>query len=53
MIVYWPEVSSETDAETTLLEVPWQPDFEAAIATEITRQSWSLGQGWFRPRKNN
>ena len=40
-------------AGATLREVPWQPDFEAAIATEITRQSWSLGQGWFRPRKNN
>ena len=36
-------------ASATLREVPWQPDFEAAIATEITRQSWSLGQGWFRP----
>jgi enoyl-CoA hydratase len=36
-------------AGATLREVPWQPDFEAAIATEITRQSWSLGQGWFRP----
>ena len=36
-------------AGATLREVPWQPDFDAAIATEITRQSWSLGQGWFRP----
>jgi enoyl-CoA hydratase len=40
-------------AGATLREVPWQPDFEAAIATEITRQSWSLGQGWFRPRSDN
>jgi enoyl-CoA hydratase len=40
-------------AGATLREVPWQPDFETAIATEITRQSWSLGQGWFKPRKNN
>jgi enoyl-CoA hydratase len=38
-------------AGATLREAPWQPDFETAIATEITRQSWSLGQGWFRPRK--
>jgi enoyl-CoA hydratase len=37
-------------AVATLREAPWQPDFEAAVATEITRQSWSLGQGWFRPR---
>ena len=36
-------------AGATLKEVAWQPDFEAAIAAEITRQSWSLGQGWFRP----
>jgi len=40
-------------AGATLREVPWQPDFDAAIATEITRQSWSLGQGWFRPRSDN
>ena len=32
----------------TLRQVPWQPDFEAAIATEVTHQAWSLGQGWFK-----
>jgi enoyl-CoA hydratase len=37
-------------AGATLSEAPWQPDFDTAVATEITRQSWSLGQGWFRPR---
>jgi enoyl-CoA hydratase len=37
-------------AIATLREAPWQPDFDTAVATEITRQSWSLGQGWFRPR---
>lgn len=37
-------------AVATLREVPWQPDFDAAVNAEITRQSWSLGQGWFRPR---
>ena len=37
-------------AVATLREAPWQPDFDTAVATEITRQSWSLGQGWFRPR---
>jgi enoyl-CoA hydratase len=37
-------------AKATLHEVPWQPDFDAAVDAEITRQSWSLGQGWFRPR---
>ena len=38
-------------AKASLREVPWQPDFEAAVATEVTRQAWSLGQGWFRPAK--
>jgi enoyl-CoA hydratase len=35
-------------AKASLREAPWQPDFEAAIATEVTRQAWSLGQGWFK-----
>jgi enoyl-CoA hydratase len=34
-------------AKDTLRRVPWQPDFEAAIATEVAQQAWSLGQGWF------
>ena len=35
----------------TLREVPWQPSFDAALATEIERQTWSLAQGWFnRPK---
>jgi enoyl-CoA hydratase len=34
----------------TLRQVPWQPDFEAAIATEVRHQAWSLGQGWFGSR---
>ncbi len=33
----------------TLREAPWQPDFDAAVATEIERQTWSMGMGWFRP----
>src|SRR5580765_7967038 len=37
-------------AAATLREAPWQPDFEAAVAAEVERQAWSLGQGWFRPR---
>ena len=37
-------------AGSTLREAPWQPDFETALETEIVRQSWSLGQVWFRPR---
>src|SRR5258708_1175971 len=36
--------------KTTLRQAPWQPDFEAAIATEVTRQAWSLGKGWFTPQ---
>jgi enoyl-CoA hydratase len=31
----------------TLRRVPWQPDFDAAIAFEVEHQAWSLGQGWF------
>ena len=34
----------------TLRAAPWQPDFDAAIAMEVTEQAWSLGQGWF-PRR--
>jgi enoyl-CoA hydratase len=34
--------------KATLRQAPWQPDFEAAIATEVSRQAWSLGQGWFK-----
>ena len=37
-------------AIATLREAPWQPDFDAAVAAEVERQAWSLGQGWFRPR---
>ena len=37
-------------AGATLREAPWQPDFDAAVAVEIERQAWSLGQGWFRAR---
>jgi enoyl-CoA hydratase len=36
-------------AAATLREAPWQADFDAAVATEVTRQAWSLGQGWFPP----
>jgi enoyl-CoA hydratase len=32
----------------TLREAPWQPDFDAAVATEVGRQAHSLGMGWFR-----
>ena len=35
--------------KATLRQAPWQPDFEAAIATEVKNQAWSLGQGWFKP----
>jgi enoyl-CoA hydratase len=31
----------------TLREVPWQPSFDAALATEVEHQTWSLTQGWF------
>ena len=38
-----------SSVKSTLREAPWQPDFETAIATEVTRQAWTLGQGWFQP----
>jgi enoyl-CoA hydratase len=34
-------------AKETLRRVPWQPDFDTAIAFEVEHQAWSLGQGWF------
>jgi enoyl-CoA hydratase len=34
----------------TLRAAPWQPDFEAAVATEVTHQTWTLGQPWFGAR---
>ena len=37
--------------KSTLRQAPWQPDFEAAIATEVTHQAWSLSQGWFPPKR--
>ena len=37
-------------AAATLRDAPWQAGFDAAVASEVTRQAWSLGQGWFRPR---
>jgi enoyl-CoA hydratase len=37
----------------TLRQVAWQPDFEAAIATEVGHQAWSLGQGWFGSRPSS
>jgi enoyl-CoA hydratase len=37
--------------KASLRRVAWQPDFEAAIATELEAQTWSLAEGFFgRPR---
>ncbi|MGQ0803553.1 MAG: enoyl-CoA hydratase [Actinomycetota bacterium] len=36
--------------KATLRQAPWQPDFDAAVATELERQLWSFGQGWFGRR---
>jgi enoyl-CoA hydratase len=33
--------------KATLRSMAWQPGFEEAIATEVSAQAWSLGQGWF------
>jgi enoyl-CoA hydratase len=39
------ELAARTKA--TLRRAPFQPDFETALADEVTAQAWSLGQGWF------
>jgi enoyl-CoA hydratase len=38
--------------KASLRAVAWQPDFEAAVATELEAQTWSLAAGFFtaRPR---
>jgi len=33
--------------KASLRAVPWQPDFEAAVATELEAQTWSLAEGFF------
>jgi enoyl-CoA hydratase len=42
------ELAARTKA--TLRQAPWQPDFDTALAAEVTAQAWSLGQGWFGKR---
>jgi enoyl-CoA hydratase len=37
--------------KATLKAVPWQADFDAAVATEVAHQTWSLAQGWFPPAR--
>lgn len=36
-----------TRVKATLRQAPWQPDFEAAVTTELERQVWSFEQGYF------
>jgi enoyl-CoA hydratase len=36
--------------KATLRAAPWQPDYDAAIASELEAQTWSFGQGWFGKR---
>ena len=43
-----PEVVRAVKA--TLREVPWQPDFEAAVTLELERQRRSFEQGWVTER---
>ena len=49
------EVPKELSAAAlaTLREAPWQPDFDAAVATEVGRQAWSMGKGGFRPKSGD
>jgi enoyl-CoA hydratase len=39
--------------KATLRQAPWQPDFDTAVATEVTHQAWSLAQGWFPSRPSS
>jgi enoyl-CoA hydratase len=39
-----------TRVKATLRQAPWQPDFEAAVTTELERQVWSFEQGFFSTR---
>lgn len=34
-------------AKATLRRVPWQPDFDAAVAFEVAHQTWSFDQPYF------
>jgi enoyl-CoA hydratase len=38
-------------AKATLRQAPWHSDFDAAVATEVEHQAWSLAQGWFPPKR--
>lgn len=35
--------------KATQREVPWQPDFDTAVAVELARQRWSASQPFYRP----
>lgn len=39
-----------TEVKQTLRDAPWQPDFEAAVTTELDRQAWSFAQGYLNER---
>lgn len=39
-----------TEIKQTLRDAPWQPDFEAAVTTELDRQAWSFAQGYLNER---
>jgi enoyl-CoA hydratase len=39
-----------TKVKATLRQAPWQPDFDAAVTTELERQVWSFEQGFFSAR---
>jgi enoyl-CoA hydratase len=35
--------------KSSLRAAPWHATFDDAIATEVSAQAWSLGQGWLKP----
>ena len=46
-----PKALSAGTKRTPSAAVPWQPSFDAALATEIEHQTWSFTQGWFNTPK--
>ena len=45
-----PRARSSPAPRPRLREAPWQPDFDAAVATEVEAQTWSLAEGFFHKR---
>ena len=49
-LLLFPDTVLAGSAKDTLKHAPWQPGFDAAVAMERERQTWSFEQGWFGRR---